>query len=618
MYILGIDTGGTYTDGIVMDYDTKEVVHTAKVFTTKEDLSICIRDCFDALKVDHYEGIRCICLSTTLATNAIVEGTSCCSGAILIGKEPKGELPDSTYELVDGLLDIKGNVKIPLNEAEVLEKLDVMQSRDRAMESIAISCYASARNPAFEIRVKKLVRDKLDIPVVCAHELSSKLGFKERTVSSVLNAGLVPIITELIEAVVDVIREHDLNSTLMLVDSTGCLTHSRRAVDQPIRTILSGPASSMLGGQYLTGIRDGMIVDIGGTTTDIAVVQDSKVDINEDGATVGRWKTNTVAAKIHTFGLGGDSRIFLDEDGELHLTERRQWPIAYMISRYPYLKEELREYRDSGRFIDCEVISKYRKTDLLETSPKEREVLELIEEGPHCKGYLAEKLGKENLDPVIDRLFFKNRVIGGGFTPTDLLHVTGVYTPFDREGSEMLLKDFAKRRNETPEVTIDLLSTMIANKLKDCCDTVMPESEGREIVMIGAPAQAWAELAEDTLGNHITVPAFSSAANAIGAAIGNISPTVDILIRPDPESGKFFVYYQAERTRKDSADEAKAFALEWGRERIRQVALDNECSNFETFEYVYDVHSSDSHGQRYIETRIKLIAIGKPDIYFSS
>src|SRR5680860_983971 len=91
--VLGIDTGGTYTDGVLLDLNTKKVRQKAKAFTTREDLSIGIRKCIENMGELDSRQVQLISMSTTLATNAIVEGCGCRIGLILIGHESIGNLP---------------------------------------------------------------------------------------------------------------------------------------------------------------------------------------------------------------------------------------------------------------------------------------------------------------------------------------------------------------------------------------------------------------------------------------------------------------------------------------------------------------------------------------------
>ncbi|MCG8483236.1 MAG: hydantoinase/oxoprolinase family protein, partial [Clostridia bacterium] len=192
--IMGIDTGGTYTDGVIVDPTCKRVLCKAKTFTTKHDLMTGISRCMDQLNDRDVKKVGLVCLSTTLATNAIVEGRGGKAGLLIIGKEPEDKLPVESWQLLRGRLDIKGNVKEDLKEDEIYEAIENLRDK---VDAVAISGYASVRNSTHELKVKQMVHEQLDIPVVCAHELTSSLGFHHRTVTAALNAKLIPIISEL-------------------------------------------------------------------------------------------------------------------------------------------------------------------------------------------------------------------------------------------------------------------------------------------------------------------------------------------------------------------------------------------------------------------------------------
>jgi len=306
--LLGIDTGGTYTDGVIVDGDSpnKEVLHKAKTLTTKEDLSVGIRNCINRLDFTDYRKISLVSLSTTLATNAIVEGKGCEVGLLLIGQLPSGKLPVEHYQVLQGRYDIRGKLLSGLREDECRQSIEQLKGK---VEAVAISGYASVRNPAHELMLKGMVREILDLPVVCAHELTSLLGFYDRTVTAVLNARLIPIITELIRAVRVVLGEKGIQAPVMIVKGDGSLMEASIAQERSIETLLSGPAASVIGSRFLTGTENAIILDMGGTTTDIANVDNGKVKIRKDGARVGGWLTRVQSAEIYTYGVGGDSYL---------------------------------------------------------------------------------------------------------------------------------------------------------------------------------------------------------------------------------------------------------------------------------------------------------------------
>ena len=142
--ILGIDTGGTYTDSVLLDSLTRNVQSKSKVFTTKEELTLCIDKCLALLPQDALSEICMICLSTTLATNAVLEGNNGRVGLLIMGRVPDKKLPASLYRHIDGLLDIKGRMIKDINEVQVKQAaLDFSGHVD----AVAVSGFAGVRNP---------------------------------------------------------------------------------------------------------------------------------------------------------------------------------------------------------------------------------------------------------------------------------------------------------------------------------------------------------------------------------------------------------------------------------------------------------------------------------------
>ena len=259
--ILGIDTGGTYTDGVVIRASDRQILAKAKTLTTRRNLQMCIKNCIEAFPAEELEGVCLVSLSTTLATNAVVEGRGCKEGLILIGGRPEGKMPTGQYRIVQGRPDIMGRMRELINPQEIDEAIEFFRG---TVDALAVSGYASVRNPEHEIYVKERIREKLGIPVVCAHELTASLGFYERTVTAVLNARLIPVICNLIDSVKAAMQKYHIEVPLMIVKGDGTLMTEECARDKPIETILSGPAASVIGGMFLSGEKNAIILDMGG------------------------------------------------------------------------------------------------------------------------------------------------------------------------------------------------------------------------------------------------------------------------------------------------------------------------------------------------------------------
>ena len=320
--VLGIDTGGTYTDGVLYDHQDRTLLKKAKFPTFGANLSQSILGCIDALDTKSFPKISKVVLSTTLATNAIVEDKGRPTGLIVVGEPPKGEIPPCFYGRVQGRVNIKGVETIPLNEDEIY---DLVKQIPDDVEAIAVCGMMSVRNACQELRVKEIIQSQRHLPVICSHELSTQLGFHARTVTAILNASLIPIIEDFVHSVEISLKQLDINAPIFMVKGDGALANLDFIRQKPIESILSGPASSMIGALGLANVENGVVVDMGGTTLDFALVENSTLTLSPIGAKVGDWQTHIDSANIRTFGLGGDTQILV-ENGHPKLTRYRILP----------------------------------------------------------------------------------------------------------------------------------------------------------------------------------------------------------------------------------------------------------------------------------------------------
>lgn len=320
--VLGIDTGGTYTDAVLLEQKTKKVLKKAKSPTTRDNLAVGIGKSIRGLGLNPADTIEKVVLSTTLATNAIVEGEGRPTGLIIIGELPKGELPDAHRAQVQGKVNIKGKEVIPLDTAQVIEACAAIAPQ---VQAFAVSGMMSVRNASQELAVKNIIKKQCALPVVCGHELSSQLGFHDRTVTTVLNASLIPILEDFIRAVEVTLADQSIDAPVYMVKGDGNLASLSFIREKPIESILSGPAASIIGALSLAGCGDGVVVDMGGTTTDSGIVLDNTLTLAPIGARVGDWQTQIDSAQINTCGLGGDTQI-IAVDGHPSLTGRRVLP----------------------------------------------------------------------------------------------------------------------------------------------------------------------------------------------------------------------------------------------------------------------------------------------------
>lgn len=310
-YVIGIDTGGTYTDAVLLDSSKKapnSILRKAKEFTTHEKLEVGIRNSIVNLELTNSEKevIDKVVLSTTLATNATVERKIHKVGLILLGGRPRGTLATEYVREVRGQVNIKGRVLFDIDKEEVKNAVEKLIPN---VESIAVSGVASVRNPFLEQKVRTVINSMCDKPVVCGHELANDLGFLERTNTAIINAGLLPIINGFVKAIREVLTEQCIKAPVFVVKGDGAITKIDVIQNTPVDTVLSGPAASIIGAINLTKFDDAVVADMGGTTTDTGMVRNKRVELSLDGARVGEWKIRIKSAKLYTFGLGGDSGI---------------------------------------------------------------------------------------------------------------------------------------------------------------------------------------------------------------------------------------------------------------------------------------------------------------------
>jgi N-methylhydantoinase A/oxoprolinase/acetone carboxylase beta subunit len=611
--ILGIDSGGTYTDCVVIGADDARVLHKSKTPTTKDDLTRCLEVSLEGIPAKLVPDISLVCLSTTLATNAIVEGQGCKEGLILIGSKPVGRLPSPRYALVQGKFDVKGRLIQNIEFSEVLETVESFRGK---VDAIAVSGYASVRCPEHELLVKAVIEDRLGVPVACAHELTSKLGYYDRTVTAVLNARLIPMIQDLMDSVEKAMARHGVTAPLMIVRGDGTLMTNARARSKPIATLLSGPAASAIGAVHLSGQSDCLVVDIGGTTTDIANVVHGQLAVRAEGAKVGGWSTQVRAAEVFTVGLGGDSRVFLDARKRLRIGPEKSISYSRAASLQPVLLEELEKIYAAGDHLgflhsDQEAYVLIKKYDRLAYTSEEKIIIEVLRYAPRTLDYLAKNIQLTGLRSTLLDLIKHGVIQRISLTPTDIWHVSGEYAPWSRRAAELgvlMLADQSGcdgaelvervRRNLRDQLEVSAVRAAMYIDRQDFdleeggpLDYFLnrlsfkPDSQAlratyrllKPVVGIGAPSVTW--LHHDGAPGGVLraeIPEHAEVANAIGAAVAHAVENVEILIRKETVTGRYLVFSPLGRVAKDTLEEATAFGLRSGEEFIAGLAGDSD------------------------------------------
>ncbi|MBN2450356.1 MAG: DUF1638 domain-containing protein, partial [Lentisphaeria bacterium] len=254
---LGIDTGGTYTDAVVFEFATGRVLAQAKAPTVHRDLIRGIRGALAALPPAEVRRVCRVGLSTTLATNAFVEGKGRPVGLLLMSRfaVDAGELPFPFVRHLRGAISIDGNEVEPVDENEV--RRCAREAREAGCEAVAVSGFASVINPLHEQTVARIVLEETGLHAVCGHELTTRLNFVERATTATMNAKLIPLIETLIDALSEALAECGLPAVRIMVakgDGSQMLADVARRI--PVETVLSGPAASVVGAARLFRGRD--------------------------------------------------------------------------------------------------------------------------------------------------------------------------------------------------------------------------------------------------------------------------------------------------------------------------------------------------------------------------
>ena len=269
-YSLGIDAGGTYTDAVLIRDSDSAIVAINKALTTYPDLLTGIKNVIEALSPEYLKNVKLVSVSTTLSTNTILEGTGFPVALILIGEHPlEKKLPTEYVLFASGGHNHNGEEVAPL-DLQAIEKFS-LQVKNK-VSAFAISSYFSIRNPEHEIKARDKILELTGLPSVCGHELSQELGAYERAVTAFLNAQLIPITRQFIQSIILEIKQRKIDARILMLKCDGSIVGIKDALKKPIETIFSGPAASLVGASYISGLKTCAVIDVGGTSTDISSI----------------------------------------------------------------------------------------------------------------------------------------------------------------------------------------------------------------------------------------------------------------------------------------------------------------------------------------------------------
>jgi len=583
--MLGIDTGGTYTDAVIFSHESG-VEAKAKSLTTKHDLSIGIAGAVDAVleafekPVSH---VKLVSISTTLATNALVEGKGGSAALIMIGFDQqdmekaglKEALGGDPVIFIPGGHDVQGNER-PLD----MSALDgFLEAHSGHVSGFAVAGMFAVRNASHELKVKQYLEEKTGLPATSSHELSSKLGGPKRALTTLLNARLIPVIRDLINACKSHLKKTGIKAPLMVVRGDGALVSADFALQRPIETILSGPAASLIGAKFMLGTADAIVSDIGGTTTDVAILDKGWPRIEPEGASVGGFTTMVEAVAMHTYGLGGDSTVEIDETQKtkVKLGPRRQLPISLLAIEHSELIFEALNRQSQMEYPNHLCVRFAHRVQGMENAAgglkaTEVKLYERITDKPQPHDKLLKGASETG---TLSKLVSKGLVQVSGFTPSDAMHVLGQQNNWNAEAANLAASIMYRLRDRfgnliassaevfsqavKDQVTVQSADVIWQTCMKENGLDIGPGAAGlinralerqngfvnisvsldRMLVGLGASAKTYYPAIGDRLSTECIVPEDSDVANAIGAVAGEVRVQKTLVISSSDGGGSF-------------------------------------------------------------------------------
>jgi len=564
-YSLGIDAGGTYTVAVIIRNSDKKVVASYKALTTYPELLTGIENAIDGLDPQYLKDIKLVSVSTTLATNTILEKTGYPVGLILVGNYL---VPQDTS--VQEYVMVRGGHTATGAEAEALDIEAVTEFVNRVKDNVsafAVSSYFSVRNPEHELQIKDYIIKSTGMPVVCGHELSQDLGAYDRGITAYLNAQLIPIARQFIDAIVSDIERRGITAKLMMLKCDGSLINIKEAIQKPIESIFTGPAASLVGASFLSERDTCAVIDVGGTSTDVSLLYKGLPELCEDGAKVGGWNTKVKAIRMETSAMGGDSHVWI-KNRKINIGPRRVIPLCVAAVQYPGFKETLKMGRTPARVELGENVQPTKffvrtGKEPVKLSSYEQEILSTIGQEPVSISDIYWRFGRPVSVEHLDYLIQKRLVQAIGFTPTDALHILGEYDEWDKEASVIGATIMSRLVQMNEQELAEHIKREVAyNMALNLMSYMLKGVEGKEIekilrgeffskfrlsvpvVLLGGPVKAYVEQMQNIIDAEILLPPFAEVGNAVGALVGQGVKRIQVLIKAVyREKQRFFLVF---------------------------------------------------------------------------
>lgn len=541
-YIIGIDTGGTYTDAVLLEKQSGKVLAKAKRPTTHFALARGTGEALtELLRISGAapEDIHSVCISSTLATNSVVENKGARVAVIVIGYVKHFKLPVKAVVFVKGGHTIQGEEEEPLDLEYLVPLIEGLKNE---VDAYGVCSAMSMKNPTHELVTEKAIGMLDPKPVFCSHRISRLAGMQERAATAGLHAQLMPVMEGFVAGVQKAMTEQGLACPVVVIGGNCKALSADRAIAEAAMTVASGPACTAMFGAA-QGEGECLVIDVGGTTTDIAMIENGQPLFAADGCQIGLWKTHIEAVDMHTAGIGGDSHVHVDEKGQISIGPSRVTPLAMAGSEIPPPGNWLGTANSSRMIV--------LRPEARDEVPENELTVLLRETGKLTPAIIRKRtgLGGIPLDVQLEQLTRRQQIFECGFTPTDALHVLGEIDLGDRtaamEGAEILGRAMGMSGRAFAELVLRRTEELIENMIIDYIvrhywqNSLAGFIATRKnhpvlgvdfsikipLIGIGAAARYFLPKVAGRLGTDVSFPENCEVGNAVGAAMIGQSTT---------------------------------------------------------------------------------------------
>ncbi|MGM0500850.1 MAG: hydantoinase/oxoprolinase family protein, partial [Bacillota bacterium] len=492
--IIGIDVGGTHTDGVLVKKENSNYIIdcTAKFKTDHHNLKNSILEVLDRLtaEIDNQK-IERIVLSTTLVTNVIYEEKYEPVGLVLIpgpGLNPKHLKYGEENIILEGYIDHRGKEVKSVSTKNIKEGLSRLQAEN--IKNVAVVGKFSVRNPKQEEKVREIIKNEdYDFEkITLGHQLSGSLNYHRRIITAYYSTAVSSVQHKFIDSIKASLKARKIEAELYLLKSDGGTISLENSKENPIETVNSGPAASIMGCMALNKSSEtGIALDIGGTTTDFGLFIKGEPVFKPRGIEIDSHPTLIRGLYSYSIPLGGDSAVQV-ENGKIKIGPERRGPAAALGGPAP------------------------TPTDALL-------ILDKIKERENQPDFDFEKakISLSALKEKIDHNLYSDYLQGND----SVLQFQTI--------AQIIIDQMAATIQET---IADILRTIKNQPVYTINELLQsPEIEPEYIIGIGGPAAFLTEFLAARLNLKSVVPRHSKVANALGAAFSH--PTIETTVRAD-------------------------------------------------------------------------------------